>query len=257
MADYPLQRLAPLLFFLVVFWNAHLTAQMAITAYPDNSPAVADWVEMGLKNPDEIWQPEDYQAAIQLFDEIYEIDKFSLPRKGSTYSGSLFERLINLENFQPLIDEEANLGNRIIWYEKVRGLGFRMLIYYIEESEPEERFGAEVLDCLLLDAWLNLQAMQLYEELKLTLSPNQQVAPSFKNGYDKVRREYRRSMEELFYVLEIDYQRYDEKLIRNFSINFAQLAQQFGRYGIAENYRVRVHLLSKNFPDKEVRKLLK
>lgn len=212
---------------------------------------------MGLTAPNQIWNSEDYQKVIHLMDRIYNADKFSLPRQKSPYSGSIYGRMFNRDNFGFLTDENANLGNQIISYEKIKGIGYRLLIYYIEDTEPEERFGPEVLDCLLLDSWLNLHGIVMYEKLANGLTPEQLGHSNFKRGFEEARKNYKRSLEELFYVLEVDYMRYDVKVLTEFAISFGTFIHELPNRKEDEEFKRRLIDIAKKFPDKNIKKLLK
>ncbi len=212
---------------------------------------------MGLSSPAVPYAAADYKKVIGLLDRIYEADKFSLPRSGSSYSGEIYDRIFSRENFAFLTDTDANLGNQIIEYERVKGIGYRLLIYYIEDTEPEERFGREVLDCLLLDAWLNLHGVILYDKLAKQLTPEQLGQSNFRRGFEEAVREYRRSLEELYYVLEGDYLRYDVKLLENFAAEFNAFIRELPERKSSEIYKKRFGALVKNFPHKGIKRVLK
>ena len=234
-----------------------LRSQVAVTPYPDNSPTEANFLAMGLTNPNQIWNSEDYKKVITLMDRIYNADKYSLPRQKSPYSGSIYDRMFSRENFDFLTDENANLGNQIISYEKIKGIGYRLLIYYIEDTEPEERFGAEVLDCLILDSWLNMYGTIMYEKLANGLTPEQLGHSNFRRGYEKAAKNYSRSMRELFYVLEVDYMRYDVKVLAVFAVAFGTFIHQLPEHKDTLSYKEKLVQLSKKFPNKDIKKLLK
>ena len=245
--------------FLIVFLGITrlLCGQVTVTPYPDNSPEEANFLAMGLTSPNEVWESEDYKKVIHLLDRIYNADKFSLPRQKSPYSGSIYHRLFSRENFEFLTDETANLGNQLIKYEKIKGIGYRLLVYYIEDTEPEERFGAEVLDCLLLDSWLNMHGAVLYEKLANGLTPEQLGHSNFRRSYEETKKNYTRSMEELFYVLEADYMRYDLQVLTDFAISFGTFIHELPQHEESKRHKERLSLLAKKFPDKDIKKLLK
>lgn len=245
--------------FLIIFLGLTrlLFSQVTVTPYPDNSPEEENFLAMGLTAPNQVWDHKDYQKLILLMDRIYEADKYSLPRQKSLYSGTIYRRIFNRDNFGYLIDENANLGNQFISYEKIKGIGYRILIYYIEDTEPEERFGAEVLDCLLLDSWLNLHGIVLYEKLADGLTPQQLGHSNFRRGFEETRKSYTRSMEELFYVLEVDYMRYDVQTLTEFAISFGTFIHELPTHEDSDVYKERLIEVVKKFPDKNIKKLLK
>lgn len=246
--------------FFCIFFLFHLSlpvwGQIPVTAYPDNSPLTEDFVLMGLTEPNRPWTDADYRKAVDLLDRIYEADKFSLPRKGSAYSGKIYDRMFNPENFNFLISENGNLGNQIIGYERIKGIGYRLLIYYIEDTEPTERFGAEVLDCLLLDGWLTMQGILLYDALAGQLTQEQLAQSNLRRGFQETAKEYKRSLEEIFYVLEGDYMRYDVRVLEEYAQRFGAFVEQLPDRTSSTEYRRRLAHLAKKFPDKNIRRIL-
>ncbi len=234
-----------------------LCSQVTVVPYPDNSPEEANFLAMGLTGTNQRWDGEDYKKLIRLMDRIYDADKYSLPRQKSPFSGSIYGQMFNRDNFDFLIDENANLGNQVISYEKIKGIGYRILIYYIENTEPEERFGAEVLDCFLLDSWLNMHGLVIYEKLANGLTPEQLEHSNFRRGYEETKKNYSRSMEELFYVLEVDYMRYDVQVLTDFAISFGTFIHELPNHKDSAGYKERLIQLAKKFPDKNIKKLLK
>lgn len=250
-----MKKIGFLILFLVI--TRLLCGQVTVVPYPDNSPEETNFLAMGLTTPNQVWSSDDYKKVIHLMDRIYNADKFSLPRQKSPFSGSIYRRMFNRENFGFLTDENANLGNQVISYEKIKGLGYRILIYYIEDTEPEERFGPEVLDCLLLDSWLNMHGISMYKKLANGLTPEQLGHSNFKRGYEEAEKNFKRSMEELFYVLEVDYMRYDVQVLTEFAIGFGAFIHELPHRKDTTEYRERLAQLAKKFPDKDIKKLLK
>lgn len=249
-------KTAIIIFFLTIYWRG-LLSQVQVPPYPDNSPKNSAWVKMGLTVPTIKWAGPDYKKAIDLLDLVYEADKFSLPRKYSDYSGAIYDRMLSRKNFDYLYDEDQNFGNVIVEYEKIKGIAYRLLIYYIEDTEPTERFGVEVLDCLLLDAWLNTNGIILYDKIANQLTPTQLTSPNFRRGYEEVKREFERSMDAIFEVLEKDFMRYDTDLLKKYTVTFTELLKELSQKKKGNLYLNRCKTLSKRIKNKEISKILK
>lgn len=187
-----------------------------VIPYPDNSPFSKDFEAMGVPSMTQIWGEKEYQAAFDVLDQIYEADKFSLPRMDSEYSGELYKRLTALENFDFLTDKSKNIGKRIISFEHVKEIPFRTLIYYIEDHEEQERFGKEVLECFFVDLYVYQAGMELYAELEMQLGDRANTG-TFRQGMETLQLEFNNKVNLIFNVFEIDHYRYSERDLLTFA----------------------------------------
>lgn len=187
-----------------------------VIPYPDNSPYAKDFEAMGIPSLSKIWDEMDYQKTFDILDQIYEADKFSLPRSESAYSADLFKRLTALENFEWLADEKKNIGNRIIGFERLKEVPFRTLIYYIENLEEQERFGREVLECLFLDLFVYQIGLELYTDLEISLGDRAQLG-NFQQGFQRLQLEFNQKIGMTLKVFEEDYTRYAERDLLTFA----------------------------------------
>lgn len=187
-----------------------------VIPYPDNSPFVKDYVKMGVPDPSVIWEIEKYRSAFSILDQIYEVDKFSLPRLESDYSGPLFDRMVSIENFDFLTQVDQNIGRRVLAFEHLKEVPFRLLIYYIEDHELEERFGKEVLECLFLDAYLYHLGLELYAELEIQLGVRAQQG-SFQVGKERLLLEFNGKIDQIMNVFENGYHRFETQDLVTFA----------------------------------------
>ncbi|RMG87026.1 MAG: hypothetical protein D6714_03120 [Bacteroidetes bacterium] len=225
------------------------------TAYPDNSPTLDDFRAMGVPPCDKIWTYEDYQKVIRLLDEIYEADKFSLPRANSPTSGDVFRRMTCFENFDYLADPSINIGKRLIDFEKLREIPPRLAIYYIEDTEPYERFGAELLECFILEAYVNQLGKNLYDEMKNQLGSRAEM-PRFKSGYDAMNLAFIKSIDRLFGILESDYDRYEASALNAFGNKMFFLVSNIKNEAIRKQLRLRIKNLDRRHMTATVREIL-
>ena len=187
-----------------------------VIPYPDNSPFAKDFEAMGVPAMDNIWGETEYQLAFDVLDQIYEADKFSLPRMDSEYSGTLYKRLTALENFDFISDKSKNIGKRIIEFEHVKEIPFRTLIYYIENEEGQERFGKEVLECFFLDIYVYHAGMELYTELENQLGERANTG-TFRKGMEVLQLEFNNKINLIFNVFEEGHYRYSERDLLTFA----------------------------------------
>jgi len=226
-----------------------------VIPYPDNSPPTAQFVQMGVPSPVNLWNYPDYEAAFNAFDQIYAADKFSLPRYESPQSGDLFARMLSFENFDFLIASNLNLGKRIVAYEKYKSIPHRLLVYYVEDNREKERFGREVLECYLLEAYVLGNGMQLYEELRKSLG-KQTYGYLFKQGYRQIQFSLRSSIENLFEILESDYSRYNRQALSDFANKFYFLFPKIVDEDYYRSLKIRLKRLEHKHPYAEVREII-
>lgn len=223
--------------------------------YPDNSPSIEDFNAMGLPSCDQVWSYKDYQKSIEILDQIYEADKFSLPRLNSQYSGKIFERMMNPSNFAFLEDQSINIGKRIIAFEELKKVPSRLAIYYVEDNEDYERFGAELLECYLLDSYVYSLGKSIYEELKIQLGDRAESI-SFKQGYEALNLEYISNVERLFQILESDYYRFNEESINTFGNKLFFFASNINNESIRKELRLRLKMVDRSNMTASVKEII-
>lgn len=244
-----------LLTVLSFFVIEQILSQQTHQAYPDNSPSIEDFQTMGVSSHSKIWTYSDYQKLIDVLDQIYDADKYSLPRLNSEYSGELFDRMARFENFDFLSNPEINLGKRVIEFEKLKEIPFRLTVYYIEDSEESERFGAEVLECFLLETYVYSLGKDLYDELKVQLGERAESS-NFKRGYDALNLKYINSTERLFHVLETDFGRYDEAALNSFGNKFYYLISNIKNESIRKQLKLRIKTLDRSQMTASVKEII-
>lgn len=171
---------------------------------------------MGTPAVDRTWKAKEYQKAFEVLDQIYEADKFSLPRLDSEYSGEVFKRMVALENFVFLTDKMQNIGKRVLEFEHLKEIPFRTLIYYIEDYEEQERFGKEVLECIFVDVYVYHAGMELYAELEGQLGERANSG-TFRKGMETLQLEFNQKIGLAFEVFEKDFYRYSERDLLTFA----------------------------------------
>ena len=195
---------------LLIIGGGHSGFAQSVEPYPDNSPYSRDFMDVGVPSINRAWNANDFESAFLVLDQIYEMDKFSLPRANSEYSGDLFARMVAIQNFEFVVDKRINIGKRVIDFEHLKEVPFRLLIYYIENYEEQERFGREVLECYFLDAYLFGLGMELYAELKMQLGDRANLG-QFKSGYDALELQFNNKLEAVFRILGEETHRFEER----------------------------------------------
>ncbi len=205
--------------FVGLFMIGQSSPTFHINPYPDNSLQVERYQELGMPTPDEDWSASEYKRVQKVIKGYYEVDKWSIPRKGSDYSGDLFEKIIDLNNFYIIIDKDVFIQERLEKHDALLRVVAQLLSMYHEPKSETQRFGAEVLDLLILSAQTSEYSVQLLQELKAMMSEK-----GMKNGEldlmtDKLKLGISATIIELLKVIEKDYYQYSTNDLEMFSTN--------------------------------------
>lgn len=227
-----------------------------VIPYPDNSPPSEGFLEMGIPAIDQIWGEEEYKTAFIVLDQIYEIDKFSLPRMDSEFSGAIFKRLTALENFDFLNDQSINIGKRIIAFEHIKEFPARILLYYIENFEENERFGAEVLEGLFLAAYVYQAGMEVHAELELQLGERANQG-QFRSGLERLQMAFNDRLGLVLQVFESDMHRYSERDVLTFANKLYFLLPKISNSAYRKQLKFRLKALENSYLSPQIHQVLK
>ena len=178
-----------------------------VVPYPDNSLDTEQYRSLGIPATDAPWTASDYQIAFQILDQLYAEDKTALPRADSPYSGMLFARMTDLDNFRVA----NNPGRQLIRLEHARALIERLRLYYVEPTHAHERFGRETLRLLVLDFRIQSEIRRTIQ----TLRP-QYPAENHPRAPQTRPQPNTKVLQTLLQTLEQDAQRYDETAMSDF-----------------------------------------
>ena len=78
----------------------------------DYSLSIEEFQNMGMPDPNRIWDSEDIGKAIDVCYSIKWDQPYSLPKKESRKTGILFDRMISLENMSFLHDDALHLSDK-------------------------------------------------------------------------------------------------------------------------------------------------
>lgn len=204
-----------LLFFSLIITRS--TTVSDVQPYPDNSLYPEQYQEYGMPNPEKIWNGSEYKRAIKVIKGFYNVDKWSLPRKGSEYSGTLFERIINMENFEIIVDESESLQERLREHDEILNSVNQFLNLYYEPSEKEQRFGVEVLTLLTISAKSTEYSINIIKEVQTMMSGRNMRNSDLDLMHDKLIAGVATTIEEHFDIINKDYKQYAQKDIELFS----------------------------------------
>ncbi|WP_281647555.1 hypothetical protein [Parendozoicomonas sp. Alg238-R29] len=139
---------------------------------------------LGQKIPDvnKIWNSADYRLALKSLKTIDETQPDSLPKRGGSHTGAVFERMVNDENFRPQLDIYQSLDYRREEASRILFSLREMMRLYFDFSAKQQPYGREALS--LMKHSLRQQAVlfELTVEFWLTLPEDQQQSPDRLTG---------------------------------------------------------------------------
>lgn len=243
-----------------LLWVNQFTVEINIVPYPDNSLYATQYQEFGMPLPDELWNASEYKRAVQVITGFYKVDKWSIPRKGSEYSGDLFERMIKLENFEIILDKSEPLQERLREHDELLRAVNQFLNMYMESNETEQRFGIEVLNLLNLSAHTTKYSIGVIKELQAIMSERGIRNSDLDLMHDKLIAGVGTSIEDNLILIEQDYKQYSAKDIEWFTVEIVDWALGMKEY-LSENQVVelknKISLIIDNHPNKNIRSSLK
>lgn len=188
-----------------------------ISPYPDNSLYPKQYQEYGMPKPEELWNGSEYKRAIKVIKGFYNVDKWSLPRKNSQYSGSLFTRMTNMDNFKIITDKSEPLQERLQEHDEIINSLNQFLNLYFEPNEKEQRFGEEVLSLIVTSAKSTEYSITVVKELQSMMSSRNIRNSELDLMHDKLIASVAKTIEEYFNIIQTDYNQYNQKDIEFFS----------------------------------------
>jgi hypothetical protein len=201
-----------------------------IAPYPDNSLKVETYQELGMPIPDEDWSSPEYKRVVKVVKGYYNVDKWSIPRKNSEYSGALFEKIVDINNFFIIIDKEVFLQERLEEHDALLRSVAQLFHMYHEPEAETQRFGAEVLDLLILSAQTSEYSVQLLQELKAMMSEKGMRNGELDLATDKLKLGISATIIELIKVIQEDYYQYTTTDLEQFSTKLHYWSKSMTNY---------------------------
>jgi len=221
---------------------SQLNAQQ-ILPHPDNSPTTDHFLLMKLPPIHQIWGVTEYEQGFRLLDKIHEMDKYSLPRYQSPWSGAVFARLTATENFDYLVDTTINIRIRLEQLQTYSMLPSALLNLYQEYDKEEERFGTEVTQCLLFLAHFTHKALLLIKELERWMLKT--YGERSNDSVSQLEKAHLETLMELLTVFDEKRVRFDEQVRVSYAKALRQQLPEFLHPMTPSNRQVLLNTLDK------------
>ncbi len=204
----------------LLYWSLLVVAsnaQVIIEPYPDNSLYPEQYQSFGMPKSNELWNAAEYKRARKVIKGFYDIDKWSLPRKNSQYSGSLFERMVSIDNLEIINNQSEPIQKRLEEHDEIINSTNILLNLYYERSATEQRFGAEVLTILVFSAKSTNYSIDIIKELQALMISRSQSNKNLDLVHDNMVLGIIKTIEERLKLIEVEYFNYNQIDIEYFS----------------------------------------
>jgi hypothetical protein len=231
-----------------------------VLPYPDNSLYVEQYQSLGMPSPEKVWNAAEYKRAVKVIKGYYDVDKWSIPRKNSEYSGVLFERMTNVENFEIIADKTQNIQERLREHDELFYSVAQLMSMYIEQEEEMQRFGAEGLTFRMLSARTSIHSITVLKDLQALMSDRGQRNSDLDLMADKLMNNIAVTIEENLLIIETDYYQYQAKDLQWFAKELSDWSIEVKDYLTEEKIielNKRIDVLIKNQQNKNIQNTLK
>lgn len=230
-------------------------SSQTVTVAPDNSLSISAYITLGVPAPDRPWSSDDYARSLKALQDLAGKDSTKLPRAGSTRSGELFARFVNLDNFSILVNTNLSVEQRISWIGSyLGGLNNILRLYVTLTYKP----GSPVFDRELAELIPTSLAVQHImftgaDEFRSKLSPSDAKSPEREAGFAQMKSGLVQSIDgALLALTEKDQFRLSERIrmARSLRNVLPPLMPRVGKYSHREFYE-RVKASAANERDTE------
>jgi hypothetical protein len=249
-----------LVIFILILSNQATVKTDDVLPYPDNSLHVKQYQSLGMPEPEKVWNAAEYKRAVKVIKGYYDVDKWSIPRKNSDYSGALFERMTKIENFEIIADKTQNIQERLREHDELLRSVSQLMAMYIEQEEEMQRFGAEGLALRMLSVRTSIYSIGVLKDLQGLMSDRGQRNSDLDLMADKLMDGVAMTIEENLLIIEADYYQYQAKDLEWFTKELSNWSIEMKDYLTATRIvelNQKLEILIKNHPNINVRKTLK
>jgi hypothetical protein len=245
---------------ILILSNQTVINTNGVLPYPDNSLRVEQYQALGMPSPEKIWNASEYKRAIKVIKGYYDVDKWSIPRKNSDYSGALFERMTKVENFEIIADKTQNIQERLREHDELlRSVG-QLMSMYVEQEEEIQRFGAEGLALRMLSARTSIYSISVLKDLQGLMSDRGQRNSDLDLMTNKLMNGVATTINENLLIIEADYYQYQAKDLEWFTKELSDWSVEMKDYLTAAKIiklNKKLAVLIQNHSNTNVQKTLK
>ena len=153
----------------------------------DYSLSLEEYEEMGIPDPNKVWNIEEIGIAIDVFSGIKWDKPYVLPRKGSKKSGVLFDRMISLGNMTFLYNDTVRLHEKALLSLQFLQIFEKWKDVYTHPMWKRQYYHRELVD-------ININEVRVTETMvdltKKVMASNEPDVIMLKQGVPQVKMNY-------------------------------------------------------------------
>jgi hypothetical protein len=155
--------------------------------HTDQSLSVGDYHDLGVPDPEQVWNVEDVMLAIDVFAGMKWERPYALPRKGSKKSGALFKRMIALENMTFLYNDTVSRHDKALMSLQFLHIFEKWKDVYTHPMWTNQYYHRELVE-------ININEVRLTEAMvdlsKKVIASDEPAVTMLKAGVPQIKKNY-------------------------------------------------------------------
>jgi hypothetical protein len=153
----------------------------------DYSLSIQEYLDMGVPDPNSVWNTEEIGMAIDVFSGTKWDKPYILPKKGSKKSGALFHRMISLENMTFLRNDTIELHEKALLSLQFLQIFEKWKDVYTHPMWKKQYYHRELVD-------ININEVRVTETMvdltKQVMASNDPAVVMLQQGIPQVKMNY-------------------------------------------------------------------
>lgn len=154
-----------LILLLIVFSCGKLANQ-------DQSLTTDEYNNLGMPDYSGAWTFEDYKNACKVLDDIKNTKPLSLPIKNSDRSEMYFDRIINLDNLDFLLDENLTSKQKAYKIQTYIDIHSLLIRLYTDINNTEQYYNNELIDLYIFGLTITQNMLDLGNQINESIDEN-------------------------------------------------------------------------------------
>jgi hypothetical protein len=148
----------------------------------DQSLTPAQYAEQGMPVWNKTWTEQDFTRANLALGSIRMKNFYSLPRKSSSRSAPMFNRMISKENFAFLDDTGIPLSDKAYRIQTLGNFMGQLGTFYNDKLNANQYYGDELIEIYATHIFVRGRMLELAENINNSTRPEDIAMQSGRNG---------------------------------------------------------------------------
>lgn len=131
-----------------------------------------EYIKLGLPEYSRAWTLEDYQNVCEVLNDIKNAKPGSLPRKNSDRSGMYFDRIINPDNLDFLLDETLTYKQKAYKIQAYIAIHSYLIKIYTTIEKTEQYYNQELIDLYIMGLTITQNMLDLGNKINKSIDEN-------------------------------------------------------------------------------------